>query len=91
MSSELADGDGVAVPVGQADAALVDAGELLAAVVEPLLLDRAAVAVEMPALQRGRSLGGPRCFVRNMDGWRTTSSTMPSPSGSSKAFIGWNT
>ena len=34
---------------------------------------------------------GPSSCVRNMEGWRTTSSTTPSPSGSSNAFIGWNT
>ena len=83
MSSGSPDCDGVAVAVAQADAALVDAGELLAAVVQPLFLDRPAVAVEVPALQVGVPSEGPRCLVRNMDGWRTTSSTIPSPSGSS--------
>ena len=53
-----ADRDRVAVAVVQADTPLVDARELLSAVVESLLLHRAPVAVEVPALQRGRPLRG---------------------------------
>ena len=44
--------------MGPADPSFVDAGELLPAVVEALLLDGAAVPVEMPALQRRGALVG---------------------------------
>ena len=39
----------------------------------------------------GDPSAGPSVCVRNMEGWRTTSSTTPSPPGSSYAFMGWNT
>ena len=72
--------------------ALVDPRELLAPVVEPLLLDGTAAAVEVPALECRRCpRTGRGAGCGTWRGGAPRRARSPSPSGSSKAFIGWNT